>query len=156
MFKQICQKWYTAHVDLFASHLNHKVPLYVYPVPNHRNSSRLARDALVLGLSAALNRDPTLVASHNNSSQTVPQLCVLQQSSTSQPPHLVSRSGQLQEQVFSVEVAERITALNGHQQGPSTSQSGPFLRNGAEKIRWISQLPLRNKSQTSSCICTKI
>ena len=30
----------------------------------------------------------------------------------------------------------------GHQQGPSTSQSGPYLRNGAEKIRWISPLPL--------------
>ena len=32
--------------------------------------------------------------------------------------------------------------LKGHQQGPSTSQSGPFLRNGAEKIRRISPLPL--------------
>ena len=30
--------------------------------------------------------------------------------------------------------------LRGHQQGTSTSQSGPYLRNGAEKIRWISQL----------------
>ena len=32
--------------------------------------------------------------------------------------------------------------LRGHQQGPSTIQSGPFLRNGAEKIRWISPLHL--------------
>ena len=71
------------------------------PLPNHRTSPRLARDALVLGPSAALNRDP---------SQTVPQLCVPQQSTTSQPPRLVSRSGQLQEQGFSVEVAERIAA----------------------------------------------
>ena len=31
-----------------------------------------------------------------------------QQSTTSQPPSLLSRSGQLQEQGFSVEVAERI------------------------------------------------
>ena len=29
VFKQICQKWFTPHVDLFATHLNHKVPLYV-------------------------------------------------------------------------------------------------------------------------------
>ena len=36
--------------------------------------------------------------------------CVSQQSTTSQPPCLVSRSGQLQEQGFSVEVAERIAA----------------------------------------------
>ena len=32
--------------------------------------------------------------------------------------------------------------LSGHQQGPSTSQSGPYLKNGAEKIRWISPLHL--------------
>ena len=80
------------------------------PMPHHRNSPRLARDALVLGPSAALNRDPTATSGVNNSSQTVPQLCVPQQSTASQPPRLVSRSGQLQEQVFSVEVAERIAA----------------------------------------------
>ena len=78
------------------------------PLPDHSNSPRLARDALVLGPSAALSRDPTATSSVNNSSQTVPQLCVPQQSTTSQPPRLVSRSGQLQEQGFSVEVAERI------------------------------------------------
>ena len=30
--------------------------------------------------------------------------------------------------------------LRGHQQEPSTNQSGPYLKNGAEKIRWISPL----------------
>ena len=71
-------------------------------LPDHCNSPRLARDALVLGPSAALNRDPTSATSVNNSPQTVSQLCVSQQSTTSQPPRLVSRSGQLQEQGFSV------------------------------------------------------
>ena len=80
------------------------------PLPDHLNSPRLARDALVLGPSAALNRDPTTTSSVNNSPQTVPHLCVSQQSTTSQPPRLVSRSRQLQEQGFSVEVAERIAA----------------------------------------------
>ena len=79
-------------------------------LPDHRSSPRLARDALVLGPSAALNRDPTATSSVNDSSQTVPQLCVPQQSTASQPPRLVSRSGQLQEQGLSVEVAERIAA----------------------------------------------
>ena len=142
--------WFTPHVDLFATHLNHNLPLYVSPVPDpnawdidalninwtaltayvypptalphrviqnqamllpdHRNSPRLARDALILGPSAALNRDPTTTSSVNDYSQIVPQLCVPQQSTASQPPHLVSRSGQLQEQGFSVEVAERIPA----------------------------------------------
>ena len=79
-------------------------------LPDHCNSPRLARDALILGPSGALNSDPTSATSVNNSSQTVPQLCVSQQSTTSQPACLVSRSGQLQEQGFSVEVAERIAA----------------------------------------------
>ena len=96
VFKQICQKSFTPHVDLFATHLNHKLPLriscprpkclghrcsehkldgshclclpsYGSPsqgaknramlLPDHRSSPRLARDALVLGPSAALNRD---------------------------------------------------------------------------------------------------
>ena len=35
VFKQICHKWFTPHVDLFASHLNHELPLYVSPVPDH-------------------------------------------------------------------------------------------------------------------------
>ena len=64
-------------------------------LPNHCNNPMLARDALVLGPSAALNRDSTSTSSVKNSSQTVPQLCVPQQSTTSQPPPLVSRSGQL-------------------------------------------------------------
>ena len=112
VFKQICQKWFTPHVDLFATHLNHKLPLYVscprpkglghrcskhkldephglclpsygspsqgdpkdqaMPLPDHRNSPRLARDALVLGPSAALNRDPTTTPSVNDPTQTVP------------------------------------------------------------------------------------
>ena len=75
-------------------------------LPHHCNSFRLARDALVMGSSAALNRDLTPVTSVNNSSQTVPQLCVSQQSSTSQCL-MPGRSGQLQD---SVEVAERIAA----------------------------------------------
>ena len=149
VFKQICHSWFTPHVDLFATRLTHKVPLYISPVPDqnawdidalninwlgltayaypptallhsmiqkirqsscpdHCNSPRLARDALVLGPSTALNRNPTSTTSVKNSSQTVPQLCVSQQSTTSQPPCLVSRSGQLQEPGFSVEVAERI------------------------------------------------
>ena len=166
--------------DLFATRLNHIVPLYVSPfsdqhaldidalninwssltayaypptallyrvsqknqtkqLPHHSNSSRLARDALILGprLSVALNRDPTPFTSVNNTSQTDPQPSVSQQSTTSQPPRLVSRRGQLQEQGFSVEVAERIAAPKGHQQGPS-SQSGPYLRAGSEEIRCIS------------------
>ena len=79
-------------------------------LPDHRDSPRLARDALVLGPSAALNRDPTTTPSVNDLTQTVPQVCVPQQPPAPEPPRLVSMSRQLQEQGFSVEVAERIAA----------------------------------------------
>ena len=111
-------------------------------LPDHCNSPRLARDALVLGPSAALNRDPTSTSSVKNSSQTVPQLCAPQQSTASQPPCLVSGSGQLQEQGSLWRWQRELLPLRDCQQGPSTSQSGPYLKNGAEKIRWISPLPL--------------
>ena len=80
-------------------------------LPHHCNCPTLARDALVLGSSAALHGDPTPVTSVNDTPQTVPHPGVSQQPSVSQPSRLVSRSGQLQEQVFSVEVAETIAAL---------------------------------------------
>ena len=34
VFKQICRRWLTPHIDLFATHLNHKLPLYVSPIPD--------------------------------------------------------------------------------------------------------------------------
>ena len=34
VFKQICQWWFTPRVDLFTTHLNHKLPLYVSPIPD--------------------------------------------------------------------------------------------------------------------------
>ena len=52
-------------------------------LPNKTNSLRLAKDALVLGPSAALNRDPTTTPGVNNFSQTVAQPRIPQQSATS-------------------------------------------------------------------------
>ena len=77
---------------------------------DHTNSPRLAGDALVLGPGAALDRDPTTTPGVDNTPQAVPELRVPQEPAAPQPPRLVSRSGQLQEQGFSVEVAERIAA----------------------------------------------
>ena len=76
-------------------------------LPHHSNSQKVARDVLVLEPSAALNRDCTLVTSVNNTSQANRAHLNI---TTSEPPHLVPSSGQLQEQGFSVEVAERIAA----------------------------------------------
>ena len=88
---------------------------------DHPNSPRLARDALVLGPSAALNRDPT---SHLN----LHAWCLGVDSSKNK-----ASLWRWQRELLH---------LSGHQQGPSTSQSRPYLKNGAEKIRWISPLHL--------------
>ena len=127
VFKLICQKWFTHHVNLFATCLNQKVPLYISPVPDHNawnidalninwvgyhclclpshsapsqgdpknqaiqlsdhcNSPRLARDALVLGPRAALNRDLTSTSSVKNSnSPTTMSFTAIHNISTSMP-----------------------------------------------------------------------
>ena len=149
VFKQICHKWFTPHVDLFATHLNHKLPLCISPVPDpkawdidalninwtgltayaypgtallHRVIQKIRQCyCLIIVIAPGWSGMPcfwdlvqlsTEIPLHgvNDSSQTVSQLCVPQQSTASQPPRLVSRSGQLQEQGFSVEVAEKIAA----------------------------------------------
>ena len=111
-------------------------------LPDHRNSPRLARDVLVLGPSVALNRDPTAAPGVDNTPQAVPQVCIPQQPATAQPPCLVSRSGQLQEQVFSVEVAERFAAPQRSSSRIIYRSKWALFENGAEKIRWISPLHL--------------
>ena len=69
-----------------------------------------------------VSRDPTLASSPNN--------------------YVVSRSGQLQEQGFSVEVGERIAAPQRSSTRTIYKSCGPYLRNGAEKIRWTSPFSL--------------
>ena len=136
------------HVDLFATRLNHKLPVYVSPVPDQNAWDIDALNINWSGLTAYAYPPTTLLhrviqkirqcncliiiiapgwpgmpwfwdlvqlsteippaTIVNDPSQTVPKLCVSQQSTSSQPPRLVFRSGQLQGQGFSVEVAERI------------------------------------------------
>ena len=36
IFNQICKVWHTPMVDLFATHLNYKLPIYVSPVPDKK------------------------------------------------------------------------------------------------------------------------
>ena len=111
------------------------------PSQGDTNSPRLARDALVLGPSAALNRDPTLPVSttllkqsHNYVFHNNPQHLNL---------HAWCLGADNSKNKASLWRWQReLLPLSGHQQGPSTSQSGPYLKNGAEKIRWISPLHL--------------
>ena len=52
VFKQICQKWFTPHVDLFATHLNHKLALYMSPIPDPNAWDIDALNISWMGLSA--------------------------------------------------------------------------------------------------------
>ena len=45
-------KWFTPHVDLFATHLDHKVPFYVSPVPDQHAWDIDAQNIISLGLTA--------------------------------------------------------------------------------------------------------
>ena len=79
-------------------------------LPPNPDSPRLAGHALVLGSGPSISGNSTSVACISKSTQAVKQPGVSQQYAISQPPCLVSRSEQLQEQGFSSEVAERIAA----------------------------------------------
>ena len=111
VFKQICQKWFTPHVDLFATHLNHKLPLYVSPIPDPKAWDIDALNINWTGLTAYAYPPTALLhrviqkirqsqSDHRNSPRLARDALVLGPSSTTvQPPRLVSRSGQLKNKV---------------------------------------------------------
>ena len=182
VFKQICQKWFTPHVDLFATHLNHKLPLYVSPVPDPKawdidalninwtnltayayppmallhkviqkikqchcliiviapgwpgmpwfwDLVQLSEIPLQLPVSTTLLKQSHKYVFHNNPQQLNLHAWCLGADNSKNKASLWRWQREL-------------LLLSGHQQGPSISQSGPYLKNGAEKIRWISPLHL--------------
>ena len=168
VFKQICPKWFTPHVDLFATHLNHKLPLYVSPVPRpkclgHRRSEHKL-DCLCLPSNGSPSPgDPKirqcycLIIVIAPGWPGMPWFWDLVQLSTEIPLQLPVSTTLLKQShnyVFHSNPQHlnlhsslwgwqtELLPLRGHQQGPSTSQSGPYMKNGAEKIRWISPLHL--------------
>ena len=61
VFKQICQRWFTPHVDLFTTHLNHKLPLYVSPIPDPKAWDIDALNINRTGLTAYASPPTTLL-----------------------------------------------------------------------------------------------
>ena len=112
------------------------------PLPDHRNSPRLARDALVwdlvqlsteiplqLPVSTTLIKQSHRYVFHNNPQQLNLHDWCLGVDNSKNKASLWRWQREL-------------LLLSGHQQGLSTGQSGPYLKNGAEKIWWISPLHL--------------
>ena len=183
VFKQICQKWFTPHVDLFATHLNHKLPLYVSPIPDLRAWDIDALNIDWTNLTAYAYPPTTLLHKVIQKIKQCHCLIIviapgwpgmpwfrdLVQLSTEIPLQLPVSTILLKQShkyVFHNNPQQlnlhawclgadnsknkaslwrwqrELLPLSGHQQGPSTSQSGPYLKNGAEKIWWISPLHL--------------
>ena len=184
VFKQICQKWFTIHVDLFAIHLNHKLPRYVSPIPDQKawdidvlHINWMGLTAYAYPPTALLHRVIQKIRQYHcliiliapgwlgmpwfwdqvQLSTEIPlQLPVsttlLKQSHNyvfhSNPQHLNLHAWCLgvvnSKNKASLWRGQReLLHLKGHQQEPSTNQNGPYLINGAEKIRWISPLHLK-------------
>ena len=172
VFKQISQKWFTPHVDLFATHLNHKLPLYVSPIPDPKawdidalNIDWTGLTAYAYPPTALLHRVIQKIRQCNcliiliaPGWPGMPRFWDLVQLSTEIPLQLPVSTTLLKQSHnyvfhrnpqhlnlhawclgFSVEVAENCCTSavinNDH-------LSGPYLKNGAEKIRWISPLHL--------------
>ena len=183
VFKQICQKWFTPHVDLFATHLNHKLPLYVFSVPdpkawdidalniNWTNLTAYAYPptALLHKVIQKIKQCHGLIIIIAPGWPGMPWFWDLIQLSTEIPLQLPVSTTLLKQShkyVFHNNPQQlnlhawclgadnsknkaslwrwqrELLLLSGHQHGSSTSQSGPYLKNGAEKIWWISPLHL--------------
>ena len=183
IFKQICRKWFTPHVDLFATHLNHKLPLYVSSIPDPRawnidalniNWTNLTAyayppTALLHKVIQKIKQCHCLIIVIAPGWPGMPWFWDLVQLSTEIPLQLPVSTTLLKQShnyVFHNNPQQlnlhawclgadnsknkaslwrwqrELLPLSGHQQGPSTGQSGPYLKNGAEKIRWISPLHL--------------
>ena len=179
VFKQICQKWFTPHVDLFATQLNHKLPLYVSPIPDPRawdidalnidwtNLTAYAYPptALLHKVIQKIKQCHCLIIVIAPGWPGMPWFWDLVQLSTEIPLQLPVSTTLLKQShkyVFhnnpqqlnlhawclGVDNSKNKASLWRWQRellplsGPSTSQSGPYLKNDAEKIWWISPLHL--------------
>ena len=175
VFKQICRRQFTPHVDLFATHLNHKLPMYVSPItdPNAWDTDALNINwacltayaypptALLHRVIQKIRQSHCLIILIAPGCPGMPWFCDLVQLSTEillQLPVSTTLLKQSHNHVFhnnpqhlnlhawclGVENSKNkaslwrsqreLLPLSGHQQGPSISQSGPYLKNGAEKI----------------------
>ena len=181
VFKQICQTWFTPHADLFTTHLNHKLPLYVSPIPDQKawdidalNINWTGLTAYAYPPTALLHRVIRkitqchclivliapgwpgmpwfwdLVQLSTEIPLQFPVSTTLLKESHSYVFHSTPQHLNLHAWCLGVDNSKNkaslwrwqreLLHLSGHQQEPSTNQSGPYLKNGAEKIWWISQL----------------
>ena len=181
----ICQKCFTPHVDLFATLLNHKLPLFVSPVPDPKAWDTNALNLNWTGLTSYAYPPTALLhrviqkISHCHcliiviapgcpwmpwfwdlvllSTEIPLQLLVsttLLKQSHNYVFHSNSQHLNLHAWCLGVDSSKNkaslwrwqkdLLPLRGHQQEPSTGKSGPYLKNGAEKIWWVFSTPSVN------------
>ena len=117
IFNQICTVWHTPVVDLFTTHLEHKLPIYVSPVQDKKacTGSRVPRDAMVLGSGGSLDQGTPSAPSLEDTTKTTTFQQVPQQRGV--PESTCVASGFLKKRL---------------------NQGGPFMANGTHRIRCTS------------------
>ena len=179
IFNQICKVWHTPMVDLFATHLNYKLPIYVSPVPDRKAWKIDALNICWEGLDGYVFCPVAILPQVIKKIITYPcRMIVLAPGWPGMPwfwdlvdlstrvplqlPHWKTLLKQPHSNRFHNNVEylnlhvwlldsrnpiledshlrwqKELRHLRGNPQEKSTNQGGPFMGNGAQRIRWTS------------------
>ena len=100
--------------------------------------TRVARDAMVLGSGGSLDQGTPTAPSLEETTETATFKQVPQQRGVPEPTCVASGFQESNSGRFSSEVAEIIKAPQRESSRKSINQGGPFMGNGAYRIRWTS------------------
>ena len=145
VFKQISQKWFTPHVDLFATHLNHKLPLYMSPIPDPK---ALDTDALNIDWTGLIAYAYPPTALLHRGIQKIRQCsCLIILIAPGWPGmpwfwDLVQLSTEIPLQLPVSTTLFKQSHNYVFHRNPQHLNLHACLKNSAEKIRWISPLHL--------------
>ena len=106
------------------------------------NRPRLADQTVVLGLCGDVSGHTQTTTTDPHPAQTTTEQPLPRQPNFPESPCLVSRSSTLQEHGFNAEVQKELLLLRDSQLGPSTLLSGQSSKDGAQRNRWTSGIPL--------------
>ena len=142
VFKQIFQRWFTPHVDLLDTYLNHNLPLYEFPIPDPKAWHIDALNINWTGLTAYAHPPMTLLHRVIQKVRQCNRLIILKapgwpgmpwfwdlvQLSTEIPLQLPVPTTLLKNKASLWKWQRELLHLSGHQQRPSTNHNGPYLK----------------------------
>ena len=183
VFHKICQVWHTPNLDMFATALNHKLPVYVSPTPDPEawevdalsipwqdlNGYAFPPVAILPRVIQKMHTYQCIMIVIAPGWPSMPWFWDLVDLAI-HPPLRLPLWGKLLKQShmqvfhnsleylnlhawcldprstshlgFQKRWKTELEHLNASHLGPSISQGGPYLGNGVNRIRWMSQTPL--------------